>query len=128
MNIALRSVQDILLNDVGCRRVAAQLVLKDLTFMQKRDRVKVANDMIWEPESDLTFIKRISSGDETFVYEYDTQSRHQKIEWPSLDEPRPKKLRCFPSKTKAMRAVFIYYNVVMHYEFLPEGRTANIEK
>lgn len=41
LNIAYGSVQDILVNDLGLRRVAAKLVPKDLNFMQKRDRVDV---------------------------------------------------------------------------------------
>ena len=44
LNIAYGSVQDILVNDLGLRRVAAKLVPKDLNFMQKLDRVDVAKD------------------------------------------------------------------------------------
>ncbi|KYN09145.1 hypothetical protein ALC57_18727, partial [Trachymyrmex cornetzi] len=42
--------------------------------------------------SNPIFIKRIITGDETWVYEYDTQSRHQASEWRA---PRPKKPRRF---------------------------------
>ncbi|XP_071649994.1 protein GVQW3-like [Temnothorax longispinosus] len=42
LNIAYGSVQDILVNDLGFRRVAAKLVPKDLNFLQKRDRVDIA--------------------------------------------------------------------------------------
>ena len=44
LNIAYRSAQDILINDLGLRRVAAKLVPKDLNFMQKRDRLDVAKN------------------------------------------------------------------------------------
>lgn len=81
LNIAYGSIQDIVVNDFGLRRVAAKLVPKELNFMQKRDRVDIAKDMISKAESDPTFIKRIITGDETWVYEYDTQSRHQASEW-----------------------------------------------
>ena len=36
LNIAYGSAQDILVNDLGLRRVAAKLVPKDLNFMQKK--------------------------------------------------------------------------------------------
>ena len=52
MNIAYGSAQDILVNDLGLRRVAAKLVPKDLNFMQKRDRVDVAKDMLSKVDSD----------------------------------------------------------------------------
>ncbi|EDW55836.1 GM17389 [Drosophila sechellia] len=38
LDIAFGSVQDILVNDLGLRRVAAKLVPKDLNFVQKRNR------------------------------------------------------------------------------------------
>jgi len=77
LNIAYGSFQDIVVNGLGLRQVAAKLVPKELNFMQKRDRVVIAKDMISKAESDPTFIKRIITRDETWVYEYDTQSRHQ---------------------------------------------------
>jgi len=77
--------------------------------MQKRDRVDIAKDMISKAESDPTFIKRIITGDETWVYENDTQSRHQASEWRVPNESRPKKLRRFQSKKKAMLTVFMMW-------------------
>jgi len=105
LNIAYGSVQDIVVGDLGLRRVAAKLVPRDLNFTQKRDRVDIAKDMISKAESDPTFIKRIITGDETWVYEYDTQSRHQASEWRAPNEPRPKEPRRFQSKKKAMLTV-----------------------
>jgi len=72
LNIVYGSIQDIVVNDLGLRCVAAKLVPKELNLMQKRDRVVIAKDMISKAESDPTFIKRIITGDETCVYEYDT--------------------------------------------------------
>ena len=65
LNMAYGSAQDILVNGLGLRRVAAKLVPKDLNFMQKRDRVDVAKDMLSKVDSDPSFIKRIITGEET---------------------------------------------------------------
>ena len=65
LNIAYGSAQDISVNDLGLRRVAAKLVPKDLNFMQKRDRVDVAKDMLSKVDSDPSFMKRIITGHET---------------------------------------------------------------
>ncbi|XP_018046790.1 PREDICTED: histone-lysine N-methyltransferase SETMAR-like [Atta colombica] len=62
---------------------------------------------------------------ETWVYEYDMQSRHQASEW-KASKPRPKKSR-FQSKKKAMLTVFMDYKGIVHYEFLPEDQTVNKE-
>ena len=64
LNIAYGSAQDILDNDLGLRHFAAKLLPKDLNFMQKRDRVDVAKDMLSKVDSDPSFIKRIITGDE----------------------------------------------------------------
>ncbi|XP_011054411.1 PREDICTED: uncharacterized protein LOC105146071 [Acromyrmex echinatior] len=120
LNIAYGSVQDIVVNDLGLRRVAAKLVPKELNFMQKRDRVDIAKYMISKTESDPTFI---ITGDETWVYEYDTQSKHQASEWRAPNEPRPKKPRRFQSKKKAMLTVFMNYNGIVHHEFLSEEQS-----
>jgi len=106
LNIAYGSIQNIVVNGLGLRRVAAKLIPKELNFIQKRDRVVIAKHMISKAESDPTFIKRIITGDETWVYEYDMQSRHQASEWKTSNEPRPKKPHRFQSKKKAMLTVF----------------------
>ena len=108
-------------------RVAAKLVPMELNFMQKRDRIVIAKDMISKAKFDPTFIKCIITGDEMWVYEYDTQSRHQASEWKASNEPRPKKPCRFQSKKKAMLTVFMDYNSIVHHEFLPEGQTINKE-
>ena len=121
-NIAYWSAQEILFNDLGLRGVAAKLVPKVLNFMQKRDRNDVAKDMLSKVDSDPAFIKWIINGDETWIYEYDTHSRHQ-----ASDEPRPKNPRLFQLKKKVMLTVFMDYSGVVHHEFLPEGQTVNKE-
>ncbi|XP_018059080.1 PREDICTED: putative uncharacterized protein FLJ37770 [Atta colombica] len=52
LNIAYGSIQDIV-NGLGLC-VAAKLVPKELNFIQKRDRVVIAKDMISKAESDPT--------------------------------------------------------------------------
>ena len=55
-----------ILNDcLGMKRVAARLVPEDLNFLQKLNRVKVAEDMLERVNSDPIFIKRIITSDET---------------------------------------------------------------
>ena len=114
LNIAYGSAQDILVNDLGLRRVAVKLVPKDLNFMQKRDRVDAAKDMLSKVDSEPSFIKRIITGDETWIYEYDTHSRNQASEWRSPNEPRPRKPRRFQLKKKVMLTVFMDYRGVVH--------------
>ena len=66
---------------LGMKRVAARLVPKDLNFLQKERRVEVAKEMFSNVADDPTFIKRIITGDETSVYEYDVETAQQSSEW-----------------------------------------------
>ena len=56
----------------------------------KKGIALMSQDMLSKVDSDPSFIKRIITGDETWIYEYDTHSRHQASEWRSPNEPQPK--------------------------------------
>jgi len=77
LTVSHESIRTILRDCLGMERVAARLVPKDLNFLQKLNRVKVAEDMLERVNSDPTFIKRIITGDETWVYEFDMQTSQQ---------------------------------------------------
>ena len=117
-----------ILNDcLGMKRVTARLVPEDLNFLQKLNRVKVAEDMLERVNSDPIFIKRIITSDETWVYEFDMQTNQQASKWRLPTEPKPKKPRQSRSKIKVMLTVFFDYRGDGHSEFLPEGLTVNKE-
>ncbi|XP_025995222.2 uncharacterized protein LOC113004859 [Solenopsis invicta] len=79
LNIACGSVQDIVVNGLGLRCVTEKLVPKDMYF-EKETALTSPKTMISKIESHPTFIKRIVTGDETWVYEYETQSSYQPSE------------------------------------------------
>ena len=56
--------------------------------------------MLSKVDSGPSFIKRIITGDETWIYEYDTHSRLETSEWRSPNEPRPKKHVVFSWKRR----------------------------
>ena len=127
ISVSHESIRTILNDCLGMKRVAVRLVPKDLNFLQKLNRVKVAEDMLERVNSDPTFIKRIVTGDETWVYEFDMQTSQQASEWRLPIEPKPKKARQSRSKVKVMLTVFFDYRGVVHSEFLPQGETVNKE-
>lgn len=127
IGISNGSVHHILHDVLGMRRVTARLVPKHLDLLQKEYRKNVSEEMIFEHGNDPTFIKRIITGDETWVYEYDIETSQQSSEWRFENEPKPKKPRKSRSKIKVMLTVFFDYHGVVHYEFLPEGQTVNKE-
>lgn len=69
LNISHESVRSILMAKLGTRRVTARLIPKELNFLQKQYRKQVSLDMLDRVNSDPTFMERIITGDETWVYE-----------------------------------------------------------
>ncbi|UYV70768.1 hypothetical protein LAZ67_8000538 [Cordylochernes scorpioides] len=66
---------------------------------------------------------RVITGDETWIYGFDSETTQQASEWRFKNEPRPKKARKAPSKVKVMLTVFFDYQGIVHHEFQQQGST-----
>ena len=95
-----------------------------LTAEQKEWRLSVATNMLQEAVSDENFMGQIT-GNETWVYGYDPETKHQSSQWKSADYPRPKKAHQVLSKVKVMLIVFFDIEGIVHYEYVPQGQTVN---
>jgi len=77
LQISHESFRSILVDIFGMRCVSACIVLKELNFLQKQYREQVSLDILDHANFDPTFMKRIITGDETWVYEFDMQTSQQ---------------------------------------------------
>jgi hypothetical protein len=68
---------------------------------QKAHRVSVCRELK-QARNDLNFISNIITGDETWVYGYDPETKQQSSQWKSPSSPRPKKARQVRSNGKSM--------------------------
>jgi len=87
--------------------------------------LSVATNMVQETELDENFMGQIITGDETWVYGYDPETKRRSSQWKSADSPRPKKARKVRSKVKVMLIVFFGMEGIVHYEYVPQGQTVN---
>jgi len=101
------------------------LRLAILTAEQKEWRLSVATNMLQEAQSDENFKGQIITGDETWVYGYDPETKSQSSQWKSVDSPRPKKARQVRSKVKVIFIVFFDLEGIVHYKYVPQGQTVN---
>jgi len=99
------------------RCFAAEVVPKLLTFEQKSIRQPISENMLSRVNSDVTFLKRIITGDETWVYGYDTETKKQSSQWIFPGEPRPKKARQCMSNVKVLLIAFFDWQGVINHEF-----------
>ncbi|XP_046964592.1 uncharacterized protein LOC124533404 [Vanessa cardui] len=127
VGISIGSCHTIFSDILGMKRVAAKFVSKLLNFEQKQRRISIAQELLNDVNNDPDLLKRVITGDETWVHGYDVETKAQSSEWKRPDEPRPKKARQARSNVKVLLTVFFDYNGVVHHEFLPTGRTINKE-
>lgn len=123
LNISIGSCHSIFINDLGMRRVAAKFVPKLLNCDQKQQRMNNANEMLNSVRDDQNLLQRVITGDESWVYGYDVETKAQSSQWKLPHEPRPKKARQVRSNVKVLLTVFFDCRGVVHHEFLPQGRT-----
>ena len=81
------SVQAILTSTLGMRRIAAKFVPRLLTNDQKEHRVDVCEDLLQRMQEDPLFTSRLITGDETWVYGYDPETKQQSSQWKRPSSP-----------------------------------------
>ena len=109
------------------RRVCAKFVLRFLTEDQREQRQTVARDFFERSCEDVQFLKNIVTGDESWVYGYDSETKQQSSQWKGPTSPQPKKGRQVRSKTKVMLLAFFDSEGIIHHEYAPDGQTINKE-
>jgi len=119
VNIDRVTGRTILTEDIHMRKVCAKVVPKELTEEQKQRRVTICQDLLeWQDE----ILGRIITGDETWFYQYDPETKRQSAQWKTANSPRQKKFRQSKSRVKTMLLTFFIRRIV-HYEFVPNGQT-----
>ena len=106
-------------------RVCAKFIPELLSAEQKNFRLEIAQDNLGMVNNDDTVLKKVITGDESWVYGYDPETKQQSSQWKRPDEPRPKKARQSHSSVKSMLIVFFHYESVVHHEYAPTGQTIN---
>jgi [histone H3]-lysine36 N-dimethyltransferase SETMAR len=127
LNISYGSVQSILTDNLQMRRVSAKFVPRLLTGEQKENRVSVCTELKDRLDAHPDFMAKIITGDESWVYGYDPETKIQSSQWKTSASPRPKKARQSKSNVKVMLIVFFDSEGIVRSEFVPRGTTVNSE-
>ena len=125
LNLNGFTVHQILTQDLDMRKVCAKMVPKNLTTEQKANRRDVCLDLLDRLEREPEFFSRVITGDESWIFEYDPETKRQSREWHTANSPRPKKARMSKSKIKSMLICFFDSQGIVHKEFVPPGQTVN---
>jgi len=112
-------VQTILTCDLNMHPVAAKFVPRLMTPNKKSPRVAICQELRQRALDDPSFMSRVITGYESWVYGYDPETKQQSSQWKSPGSPRPKKARQSRSTTKSMLIVFFDIRGIVHHEFAP---------
>jgi len=121
------TIYRILTENLGYRKLCARFVPHKLTDDQKANRIQHSKDLISTHRRDPNFIKTIVTGDETWCFQYDPETKRQSAEWKLPEEAKPQKCRLEKSKVKILLVYFYDYKGIVHKEFIPYNQTINGE-
>ena len=125
LNLNRQTAHEIFTFELGKQKICAKLVPKILTNEQKENWRNVCLDIFERIENDKNIFKHIITGDETWIFEYDTDTKRQSSEWHTSNSPRPKKAKMDKSKIKTTLICFFDSQGVVQKEFVPQGQTVN---
>jgi hypothetical protein len=85
--------------------------------------VTACRELLQHAEKDATFLPNIITGDESWVYGYDPETKQMSSQWKMPSSPRPEKARQVRSDVKTMLIAFFDAECLVYHEFLPQCQT-----
>jgi len=73
------------------------------------------------------FLSRLVTIDETWLYNYDPETKQQSMGWRHSGSPRSKKFRVQKSAGKFLALIFWDQDGILLTDYLPKGQTINAE-
>ena len=99
IGLSYGSCQRILADELNMRRIAAKFLPRLLNNDQRDQWVQVCTQLHEAVRHDPNFLSRVITGDESWVYDYDPETKQQSWQWKTPSSPRPKKRAKFAATT-----------------------------
>ena len=119
VGISIGSCHQIFTEKLLMRCVSAKFVPHLLTDDQKENRVEISQELLASTNGNENFLKNIITGDETWIYGYDVETKMHSSQWMGKGSPRPKRARMSRSKIRVLLVVFFDWKGIVHHEFVP---------
>ena len=87
LNMNRETVQQIVKEDLGMRKISAKMVPRILKHDQKQRRLHISSALLRNAE----MFDRVITGDETWCFQYDPETKRQSMQCKTQNSPRPKK-------------------------------------
>ncbi|GFX77324.1 protein GVQW3 [Trichonephila clavipes] len=125
LHMSTFAVHRIMTEDLQMRKVCAKLVPKVLTQDQKELSILRCQELLDLIQNEPDFLNSVVTGDESWMFEYDPESKRQSCEWHTKSSPRHKKARMSKSCIETMIIVFFDIRGIVHCKFVPQAQTVN---
>ena len=125
LSIGRDAVWKTLSENLKMRKLCAKMVPKIFSEYQRQQKFTVCLDITKHLEAKPDLLNSVIAGDETWVFEYNPETKRQSREWKSYGSPRPMRARKSKSKVKVMLIVFFDIQGIDHFKFLPQDQTVN---
>ena len=102
------SCKCILVDELNMRRIAAKFVPHLFNNEHRDHRVQVCTKLQNAVRHDPNFLSRVITGDESWLYDYDLETKQQSLQWKTPSSPRPKKARQVHSSIKSQLIIFYF--------------------
>ncbi|XP_060520797.1 histone-lysine N-methyltransferase SETMAR-like [Cylas formicarius] len=107
LGINKETIRQMLHEDLGMRKLCAKMVPKVLTVEQKELRLSICEDMISRIEEEgEDWMSNVITRDESWVFQYDPETKRQSMQWVEKGGKRPTKARMSKSKVKSLLIAF----------------------
>lgn len=124
VGISLERVGFILHEKLGLVKLSARWIPRLLTNEQKQVRAQMSLDLFHRFDADPTnFKSRVVTGDETWVYHYDPETKSQSMQWLPKGNRPPVKARVAKSAGKVMLSLFWDSKGPLLVDFMPPKST-----
>ncbi|XP_011063832.1 PREDICTED: uncharacterized protein LOC105151689 [Acromyrmex echinatior] len=110
LGIDMKAIHTILHDHLSVRKLCSRWIPHNLIEAQKQARVKWSKEMLKKfnrGRSNLVY--NIVTGDETWIYSYEPESKQQSTDWVFQNESKPTKVVRSRSAAKQMIACFFSY-------------------
>ena len=123
-NMSHSSAWNIVHDELGCRKVCSRWVPRQLSDDHKRARQTICQEHLdlHACEGDA-FLHWIVTGDESWVYHYEPESKKQSMQWKHLSSLASKKFKTQASAGKVMLTIFWDVNGPILVHFQEKGQT-----
>ncbi|GFT41022.1 putative mariner transposase [Nephila pilipes] len=128
LDISMTSINKILHEHLSVKKICSRWIPHNLTNSQKKARVDWCKEMLEKYiQGTSKAVYNIYTGDESWIYAYEPETKQQSTVWVFQDEAKPTKVVRGRSTSKQMIACFFGINGHVAIVALEQRRTVNSE-